>query len=147
MDHVALDWARPDDCYFNHHIVKTFRFHPRQRGHLRTTLDLKNADRVGRLHDLESGGIVFWNVSKVERSSAFATKFERILHDRHHAEPEKIDFDDAKIFAIVLVPLRDDAARHRGIFQWHKRAEFILANDHPTGMLSKMARQSVDRLI
>ena len=84
---------------------------------------------------------------QIERPAAFAAKFEGVLHHRHHAQPEQIHLDDAEIFAIVLVPLRDDAAGHRRIFQRNDRAEFVLANNHAAGMLPKMARQSVDRLI
>ena len=70
MHHVALDRSRSNDRDFNHDVVKTFRFHPRQRRHLRATLDLKNADRVGVLHDLERFLVVFGNVSEIERPSA-----------------------------------------------------------------------------
>ena len=147
MHHVALDRTRPDDRDFDHDIVKTFRFHPRQRRHLRAAFDLENADRVGLLHHLESRRVIFRDVREIERPAAFATKFKRILHHRHHAEAEQIDFHDAEIFAIILVPLRDDPARHGRIFQRHKRAEFVLANNHPAGVLPEMPRQSVDRVI
>ena len=86
MHHVALDRPWPDDRDFNHDIVKTFRLHPRQRRHLRAALDLKNADRVGVLHDLERFLVVFWNVSEIERPPAFAAKLERVLHHRHHPQ-------------------------------------------------------------
>ena len=73
MHHVALNWAWSNDRHFNHHIIKTFRLHPRQRGHLRAALDLKHADRVRFLHDLESGGVICRNVREVERPPAFTT--------------------------------------------------------------------------
>ena len=41
MHHVALDRPWPDDRDFDHDIVKTFRLHPRQRGHLRAAFDLE----------------------------------------------------------------------------------------------------------
>ena len=147
MHHVALDRPRPNDRDFDHDIVKTFRFHPRQRGHLRAALDLENADRVGVLHDLECFLVIFRNVRQIERPSAFTAKLERILHHRHHPEAEQIDFHDAEIFAIVLVPLRDHAARHRRVLQRHERTQFVLANDHSAGVLAEMTRQSVDRSI
>src|SRR5207248_4854922 len=115
-----------DDCHFNHYIVKTFRLHPRQGRHLRTALDLKNADRVGLLHDLKRGSVILWNMSKIERAPALTAQFKRILHHRHHPEPEQIDLHDTKVFAIVLVPLRNDPSRHGRIFQRQKGAEFVL---------------------
>ena len=80
MHHVALDRSRANDRHFNHHVVKTFRFHPRQGGHLGAALDLKDTDRVGVLHNLECRRIILGNVSKIERPPAFAAKLERILH-------------------------------------------------------------------
>ena len=112
MDHVALDRTRPDDRDFDDDVVKTFRFESRQGRHLGAALDLKNADRVRFLHHFVCRPVVGRNVSEIDRPAALATKLERVLHHRHHAEPEQVHFDDAKIFAILLVPLRDDAAWH-----------------------------------
>ena len=147
MHHVALDRSRPNDRDLDDDVVKTFRLHPRQRRHLRAALDLKNADRVRLLHQLESRGVVLRKVREIERPAAFATERERVLHHRHHAEAEQVDLHDPEIFAIVLVPLRDDAAGHGGILQRHDRAQFALADNHPAGVLPEMARQAVDRLI
>ena len=110
MHHIALNRSRPNDRHFNHNVVKTFRFHPRQRGHLRAALDLENADRIGLLHDLKGGRIILRDVRKIEWPTALAAKFKGILHHRHHPQSKQIDLHDAEIFAIVLVPLRNDAA-------------------------------------
>ena len=71
-------------------------------------------------------------------------QLHRILDDRHHAEAEEIDLDDAEVLAIVLVPLRDDAARHAGVLQRHDGIQPPLADDHAAGMLAQVARQPVD---
>jgi hypothetical protein len=147
MHHVALNWPWANDRDFNHDIVKTFRLQSRQRRHLSPTFDLENSDGVGRLHHLESFGVVLRNVSQIEWAATFTTKLKRILHYRHHAEPKQIDFHNAEVFAIILVPLRHHPPRHRRIFQWHKRAQFILTNNHPAGVLPEMARQSVNCVI
>src|SRR6266576_721365 len=120
MHHIALNWPWADDRDFNHHIVKTFRLQSRQRRHLSPTFDLENSDGVSRLHHLESFGVVLRNVSQIEWAATFTTKLKRILHYRHHAEPKQIDFHNAEVFAIILVPLRHHPPRHRRIFQWHK---------------------------
>ena len=75
--------------------------------------------------------------------AALAGEFDRVLKNGHHAEAEEIDLNDAKVLAIVLVPLRDDAAGHRGVFQRHNRTERALADDHAAGMLAEMARQPI----
>ena len=107
---------------------------------MRAALDLKHANRVRFLHNLESRGVICRNMREVERPPALATQFQCILHHRHHAEPEQIHFDDAEIFTIVLVPLRDDAPRHGRVFERHERAEFVLADDHAAGVLAEMPR-------
>ena len=123
MDHIALNWAGSDDRHFNDDVVKTFRPQPRQSGHLRPALNLKDADGVGSLHHFKSFGIIFGDVSQIERPSSFTAEFKRILHDRHHAESKEVDLHDAEIFAIILVPLRHDAAGHGRVFQRDKGDE------------------------
>ena len=90
MHHIALDRAGPNNRHFDHHIVKTFWFHPRQGGHLGATFDLEYADRVGALHDLERLLVVFRNMCQIESrpvgTFALLTQLKRILHYRHHAE-------------------------------------------------------------
>src|SRR5438105_12424152 len=128
MHHIALDWSWSNNGDFNHDIIKTLRLHPRQGGHLGPALDLKNSDRVRLLHDFEGGGIVFWDVSEIERTTTIPTQLQRILHDRHHAEAEQIYFYDPQIFAIILVPLGHDPAGHGCVLQWHERTKFVLAD-------------------
>src|SRR5205823_12660670 len=86
MNHVALNRPWPNDRDFDHDVVKTFWFHPRERRHLGAALDLEYADRVGVLHDLERFLVVFWNVCEIERTSPLTAQFERVLHDRHHPQ-------------------------------------------------------------
>src|SRR5256885_4388250 len=86
-------------------------------------------------------------MSEIDWPAAFATKLERVLHHRHHSESEQIHFHDAEIFAVVLVPLRDDAAGHGCVFQRYERAQFSLANNHAARVLAEMPRQTVDRLV
>ena len=56
-------------------------------------------------------------------------------------EAEQIDFDDAHVGAVVLVPLDDDAAGHRGGLERHARVEAALADHHPAGVLAEVPRQ------
>jgi hypothetical protein len=72
MHHITLNRPWPDDRHFDHHIVKTFRLHPRQSCHLRAAFDLKNAYGVCLLHALERLLVILGNVSKIEWPSPFA---------------------------------------------------------------------------
>src|SRR5207247_8444041 len=66
MHHVALNRSWPDNRDFDYDIIKTFRLHPRQGGHLRTALDLKNTDRVGFLDHVECCGVVTLSCGQVQ---------------------------------------------------------------------------------
>ena len=112
MHHVTLNRAGPNDGDFNDDIIKTFRLHARQRGHLRAALDLENADGIGVTHHVERLGVIFGDMCEIECATTLPAELEGILHDRHHAQTKKVDFDDAKIFTIVLIPLRHDSSGH-----------------------------------
>ena len=86
MYHVALNRTRSNNRHFNYDIVKTFRFHPRQRRHLGAAFDLENTNGVSPLHNLEGRRIIFRNVSQVEWPPAFTTQLKCVLHHRHHTE-------------------------------------------------------------
>ena len=79
--------------------------------------------------------------------SALVSQFNGILQDRHHAQAEQIDFDDAEVFAIFFVPLGHGAARHGGGFQWDDGIKLALADNHASGMLAEVARQTIHRAI
>jgi hypothetical protein len=74
--------------------------------------------------------------------AALGADFHRILQHRHHPEAEQVDFHDAQVLAIVLVPLQDDPPRHARVFQWHNLIEAAGAQDHPSRMLSEMSREA-----
>ena len=147
MQHVALDRAGADDGDLDDHVVKRARHHARQRGHLRTALDLEGADRVCAAEQVVGRRVVLRDFREVHGAAARLAKFNRVLHRGHHAEAEQVHLDDAEIRAVVLVPLRDDAPRHRGIFERHDAAELSLADDHPAAVLTEVARKAVDFLI
>ncbi len=143
---TAFDGAGPHHGDFHHDIVKAARLQPGERGHLRAALDLKDADGVAAAHRFEGRRVVLWQVRQINRSAACAANFQRVLDDRHHAEAQQVHLHDAQLLAIVLVPLDDGAAGHRGVFQRHHRIQSILTKHHAPGVLPQVARQSVDSL-
>ena len=147
MRQVALNRPRTNNRDFDAYIVKATRLHARQRGHLRAALDLKNADRVRLAHHVEGARVVLRQLRQIDRVPALSCQFHRVLQHGHHAQPKQIDFDDAHVLAIILVPLRHDTSRHGGVFQRDDGIEFAFANDHAAGMLAKMARQAVNLVV
>ena len=74
-----------------------------------------------------------------------ANQLDGIFQHRHHAQAEQIDFDDAQIGAIFLVPLHHHAAGHGRGFERHHGIELPLADHHAAGMLAQMTRQILHR--
>src|SRR5581483_6242080 len=72
---------------------------------------------------------------------SIVNNLNRVFEYCHHAQPEQINFDDAEIGAIVLIPLHNHASRHSGRFEWNDAIELALANDHASRMLPKVPRQ------
>src|SRR6267143_793770 len=68
-------------------------------------------------------------------------KFQAFFEHGHHAESQQIDFDDTHVSAIVLIPLHDDAPRHRCWFEWNNGIKLPLTDDHATGMLAQVSWQ------
>ena len=66
-------------------------------------------------------------------------QFDGIFEDSHHSEAEQVDFDDAHVGAVFLVPLNDYAAWHARGFEGDDGIELSLADDHAAGVLAKMA--------
>src|SRR2546427_8811102 len=62
---------------------------------------------------------------------------------RSHAEPEEVDLDEAPVRAVVLVPLDDVAARHRGGLERHHLVEPAGRDHHAARVLAEMARQAL----
>ena len=65
-----------------------------------------------------------------------ADQVDGILDDRHHAQAQQIDFDDAHVGAIVFVPLHHDAAGHGRRLERHDGIELSLADHHAARVLT-----------
>jgi hypothetical protein len=70
---------------------------------------------------------------------------EGLVEHRHHAKTQKVDFDDARIGAIFLVPLHDDAAGINAGSKRNHAVESTLADHDAARMLSQVAQQVLKR--
>ena len=153
MHHLPDDRPGPDDRDLDDDVVEGRRLEPRQRRHLRARFHLEDPDRVRLLqHPVDRQGR---SAGRCARSSGAwesgigssgVDDVERILQHRHHAEAEQIDLHDPHVGAVVLVPLDDDAAGHRGVFERDDLVEPALADHHAAGMLAEVPRQVLDLL-
>jgi len=130
VDEVADDGARADDGDFDRDVIEGLGLHDGKGCHLRAGLDLEGADGVGLAEESEGCGVVFGNLGKVDRVSALGAKVKGVFHGREHAEAEEVDFDDAEIGAVVLVPLHDGATGHAGWLERDDGIESGVADDH-----------------
>src|SRR6185437_10872293 len=139
--HLADDGTWADDGHLYHKVVKPVRLVARQRGHLRTALDLEHADGVGPLHSLVNL-LVFRQLRQVNRFTVMLrNQLQTIMDDGHHAQTEQIHLNDAEVGTVLFVPLNNAAARHRSTLQWYNLVELSLADHHAAGVLAKMAWQ------
>ena len=108
----------------DHEVVEVLRLHAREGRHLGAAFHLEHADGVALLQRFINGRIVRGKLAEIDLlAPVIAHQLEAVLEHGHHAEPEKIDLDDAEIGAVFLVPLDDDAVGHGGGFERHNMVE------------------------
>ncbi len=145
MDHFADNWPGPDYRDFDHQIVKPLGLHSRQGCHLRAALDLENADRVGAPKHRVHRGIVGWKMRQIDLDALVRADHRDCLFQRgQHPESEQINLDDTEIGAVVLVPLNNHAAGHRGRLERNDFIQRLRGDHHAAAMLSEMARDALN---
>ena len=144
MHHFSDDGAGADDGDLDDEVVEAVGAVARERGHLRAAFDLEHADGVGALEDFVDFGI-FGEVGEVDGVAVvLGDEGEAIFEDGHHAEAEEVDFDDAEVGAVFLIPLDDGAAGHGGALEGDDVVELALADDHAAGVLAEVAREILE---
>src|SRR6185437_14748008 len=144
--HFSDNGAGSDERNLDDEVVKILGLEPWKGCHLSTGLDLEHADGVALLQRLINQRIVLWKLSEVDFLTPMVLyKAETILEHRHHAQAEKVYLDDTHVSAVFLIPLDNDAIRHRGRLQWHNSVERALTHDHAPGMLSQVTRKVLQR--
>ena len=140
MHHLALNRTGSDQCDFDDEIIKAARLEPRQRVHLRATLDLKDADGIGRAHDVVDRLIGHVELTEIDVDAArVADVQEAILHDGEHAESEQIDLHESGRIEIVFLPLDHGAPGHRRGLDGDDGAKRFFGEDHAPDVNGAMA--------
>ncbi len=68
----------------------------------------------------------------------------RLLQGCEHPKAEEVDFQQAEVGAVVLVPLDDRPPLHRGRLDGHHFIESPGCQDHSPGVLSEVPREVLD---
>lgn len=120
MHHVALDRARADERHFHDEVIEGARLHAREGVHLRPALHLEEADRVGTAEVVIHRRVIHRDAAEIEGDAACPADVEQaVLQQREHAQPQEIDLHQSHGIEVVLLPLDDGAARHRGRLDGH----------------------------
>ena len=114
----------------------------RKARHLRPALNLKHADCIRLLQGVIHCGIVSRQLRQIDLFPIMiADKRDGFFQRGHHSQTQQVNFDDAEVGAIFLIPLHHHPAGHAGRLQRNNRVQLSLANDHTAGVLSQVARQ------
>ena len=87
------------------------------------------------------------NAGEVDALAALVTDAEAVFHGGEHAQAKEVDFHDAEVFTIVLVPLRDGAVGHGGRLQRNNGIESVIADDHSTRVLTEVTGEGEDLMV
>src|ERR1700729_3711663 len=105
MGHFANDRAGPNEGNRHDEVVKPCWKVSWQRGHLRAALHLEHPDGVSSLQG-PVYLVIFGQLRKIYPVAVVLWyQIQTVLNDRHHAEAQQIDLDDAEIRAVFFVPL------------------------------------------
>ena len=147
IDRAADDRPWTDDRHLDRQVIQVARLRTRQHLDLRAALDLKKADGVAVADLVVDGGVVVGDRAHVELLSAtFPDQLQTLLHQRQHAQRQKVDLDEARVVARVLVPLADVATVHRRRLHRHQLHHRPRRDDHATHVLTDVPGESVDLL-
>src|SRR5258708_30002564 len=119
------DRSGAHDRNLNSDVIKIFRLDSGECRHLGARFDLKHADRIGSAHHFVGGLVIIRYAMERKEAATALTKMCALLQHGHHAEPEKIDFNQTEVFGVVFIPLHDGAVFHRTIFDRNNVIEAV----------------------
>ncbi len=148
MHHVALDRAGPDDRDLDHHIVETFRLHPRQRRHLRAALDLETRrscppSASSRRSRASSFGMCARSSGRPRSRQSSNVSCSTDIMPR----PSRSTFTIPRSSQSSLSHCATTRPGIDAFSSGTNELKLSLADDHPAGVLAEVPRQTVDRLI
>src|SRR5262245_17742955 len=143
MHHVALDGSRAHDCHLNNEVVEADRLQARQHRHLRSTLDLKHADRIGASQHVVNSRILARYVGeRIDLSVMQRDEVEGLADAGEHAKRQYIHFQHAERVDVILVPFEEGSVLHGAIVDRHGFIETFPRQHEAADVLGEMARKT-----
>src|SRR5919198_5495893 len=102
---AADDRAGPHDRDFDREVLEIAWPAAADHLDLRAALDLKQPDGIAGANTIVDRGVFEIDAREIGRRPGVARdQLDALLHERQHAEREKVDLDEARVVAGVLVP-------------------------------------------
>ena len=142
VDRAALDRARPDQRDLDDQVVELPRPQPGQGGHLGAGLDLEHAHRVRLGQHLVDGRVLLRDGGhRPVLAVVLGHEVEAVVQGGQHAQAEQVELDQARVGAVVLVPLQHGAAGHPGPLHRAHLPHRAVADHHAAGVDAEVTRQ------
>ncbi len=108
-------------------------------------LELENRRRIRRLENGVIGGTIVERQSLQVNLNAFNLTYQThgFVENRQGTQAEKVEFDQAGLFDVVLVKLRDDRVCTGRRIQGAKVGQTARGNEHAAGMHADIPRQTL----
>ena len=143
----AHDRARPHDRDLDREIGQVPGPHPPQHLDLRAAFDLKESHRISRTDAVVDRLILIVDAREIrDLAVAHVDRLHRLLDERHHPERKKVDLDEPRVVAGILVPLAEDASLPRGGLERDDLHQRPARDDHPAHVLGDVPREPLDLL-
>src|SRR2546430_9746190 len=109
---------------------------------LRPALDLEQPHRVAAADAVVHRGVLEVDAREIEwRSLPHSDPLDALLHERQHAERQKVDLDEARVVAGILVPLAYHAVFHGGALERYDLHERPAREDRKSTRLNSSHSQ------
>ena len=164
VDRAPLDGSRPHESHLDDDVVEAPGLQARKRVHLRARLHLKHAHRVSRAQQVVDARVLRGKRVQAEptlphpiqvarrpaaqgrmmiaASRAVTQLVEGDAQSRQHAEREQIELHQARVRAVLLVPLEHGASLHRRPPDRTDTRDRLIGQDHAARMDAHVSRQA-----
>ncbi len=105
LDHVALNRSRPDQGNTCNYVLDVVCLKSGLKRSLCRALELEDTYRLTPVKHLVSGLVVIGDRIIVKRRIPFPDQLYAVLYRRQGPQAKQVQFDQAKLFDIVLVKL------------------------------------------
>ena len=140
VDGAALDGPGAHERDLHHDVEEAAWFEPGQGGHLRAGFHLEHANGVGCPQHRVDVRVREGDFPQVHVDAAVGFHLvHHVVQRAEHAQPQEVEFHQATVGGVVLVPLDDAAACHPRPLGGDDVGDGAVADDHAAGVNAEVA--------